>query len=84
LEREVEQWKTKYEVAQAYIDLTRKQEAAMRRDQKKRKGQRRSSSGKLLARREFPRLAAVGDSAGDGDRGGEPAPVDQAEGDAEE
>jgi len=87
LEKEVESWKTRYAVMKRFADLARKQVEGeegkvVRLDQKKRR--RRSSSGKLLARRDGAGVAGDGDGGGAGDRGGEPAAVGEAEGDAEE
>jgi len=88
LEKEVESWKTRYAVMKKFAELAREKNAGaeegkvVRLDQKKRR--RRSSSGKLLARRDGAPVAGDGDGGGAGDRGGEPAAVGEAEGDAEE
>jgi hypothetical protein len=56
----------------------------VRLDQKKRRQPKKSSSGKLLARRDGTPVAGGDDGGGAGDRGGEPAAMGEAEGDAEE
>ena len=89
LEQEVEHWKKRYEVAQRFIDLQRKQEERERarerarqqkergRRKKKQQGSGRRSSGKVLARRETPWLAVVDDGADAGDQDGEPEELDE-------
>jgi hypothetical protein len=90
LEKEVESWKTRYAVMKKFAELAReKVEGAeegkvVRLDQKKRRRPTKSSSGKLLARRDGAPVAGDGDGGGAGDRDGEPAAVGEAEGDAEE
>jgi len=90
LEKEVEQWKTRYEVMKRFAELAREQlhggeeGKVVRLDQKKRRRPTKSSSGKLLSRRDGAPVAGGGDGGGAGDRGGEPAAVGDAERDAEE
>jgi hypothetical protein len=90
LEQEVEQWKTRYEVMKKFAELAREKieggdtATVVRLDQKKRRRPRKSSSGKLLARRDGAPLAGGADGGGAGGREGEPAAVGEAEGDAEE
>jgi transposase-like protein len=90
LEREVEQWKTRYAVMKKFAELAREkvegdeEGKVVRLDQKKRRRPTKSSSGKLLARRDGAPVAGDGDGGGAGDRDGEPAAVGEAEGDAEE
>lgn len=88
LEKEVEHWKTRYEVMKKFAELAREElegDKPAKRDQKKRRRKkRRDSSGKLRARREAPVLAAVDDGRGAGDTEGEPAAMDETSGDAEE
>jgi transposase-like protein len=89
LEREVEQWKTRYEVMKKFAELAREQlhgdeeDKVVRLDQKKRKCPKRSTSGKILARRDTAALAGGDDGCGAGDHDGEPAAVADAENDAE-
>jgi transposase-like protein len=90
LEKEVEQWKTRYAVMKKFAELARKkiegdeEGKVVRLDQKKRRRPRKSSSGKLLARRDGAPVAGGDDGGGAGDHGGEPAAVAVTEEDAEE
>ena len=45
LQKKVDHWKTRYEVAQAFIDLTREAEQKQQRGRKKKKKRRRPSDG---------------------------------------
>ena len=45
LEKQVDHWKMRYEVAQAFINLSREAEQRQERNRKKKKKQRRSSHG---------------------------------------
>ena len=87
--QERDHWKTRYEVAQAYIDLLRQEEqeeaARQRREKKKlRRNKKRKASGKARKRGGGPKLAAVVDGAGARDRDREPAAVEETRADADE
>ena len=76
LSKEVEHWKTRFEVAQAFIEITREQE---RREQKKKKQQ---GAAKRTAREadgpgNHPRLAPVDDGADVGDTEAEPGKMEK-------
>ena len=64
LAKELNHWKTRYEVAQAFIDLTREDERRQRREGKKKK--RRSPAKEVLPSRAGSPLASVGDGESDG------------------
>jgi hypothetical protein len=77
LEKEVDHWKTRYEVAQAFIDLTREEERRLRREGKKKK--RKGPEKAVLPSRPGPSLAPVDDGASDGDQQPEPEEVEKKE-----
>ncbi len=64
LEKELNHWKTRYEVAQAFIDLTREDERRQRREGKKKK--RRGPEKEVLPSRSGSPLASVDDGKSDG------------------
>lgn len=64
LEKEAKHWKMRYEVAQAFIDLTREEERRQRKEGKKKK--RRSPEKEVLPFRSGPSLASVDDGESDG------------------
>jgi transposase-like protein len=77
LEKDVNHWKTRYEVAQAFIDLTREEERRQRKEWKKKK--RRSPEKEVLLCRSNPSLASVDDGESDGDQHPEPEKVEKKE-----
>lgn len=87
LEKEVTNWKTRYEVMKKFADIAREQleeEKPVRRDQKKQRKKQRDSSGKIRARREGPVLADADGGRGAGDSTGQSAAMDEKAGDAKE
>jgi len=64
LEKELSHWKMRYEVAQAFIDLTRGDERRQRREGKKKK--RRRPEKEVLPSRSGLSLASVDDGESDG------------------
>jgi hypothetical protein len=81
LEKEVENWKTRYEVAQAYIEITRDAVEAQEREEHKERNRRKREWQKQKKKRRAP--AAAGKQPGSlGERGGKPrlAVVDDGEG----
>jgi hypothetical protein len=74
LEKDVEHWKTRFEVAQAFIELSREQE---RRQEKKKKRLETSkgASGGVAATGDKARLAPVDDGRGAGHPEAEPGEV---------
>jgi transposase-like protein len=64
LKKELNHWKTRYEVAQAFIDLTREDERRQRREGTKKK--RRSPEKGVLPSRSGSPLASVDDGESDG------------------
>jgi transposase len=93
LEQEVDNWKTRYEVAQAYIEITRDAVEAQEREDRKTERNRRKRERQKKKRRapaaagkqpgatgeagKRPRLAVVDDGAGAGDHDVEPEAVDE-------
>ena len=64
LEKEAKHWKMRYEVAQAFIDLTREEERRQPKEGKKKK--RRSPEEEVLPSRSGLSLAPVDDGESDG------------------
>ena len=64
LEKEMNNWKTRYEVAQAFIDLTREDERRQRKEGKKKK--RRSPEKEIFSSRSGSPLASMDDGESDG------------------
>jgi hypothetical protein len=77
LEKELNHWKTRYEVAQAFIDLTREQERRLGKEEKKKK--RKGPEKEVLPCRSNPSLASVDDGASDGDQHPGPEEVEKEE-----
>ena len=77
LEKEMNHWKTRCEVAQAFIDLTREEERRQRKEGKKKK--RKGAEKKVLPSRPEPSLAAVDDGESDGDQHGQSEEVGEKE-----
>ena len=93
LEQEVEHWKSRYEVAQDYIDVVHAEEARMERNRRKRerKGQKKKprsaeakSSRATASQAGSPRLAVIDGGEGAGDTDGEPEAVEEQTGKADE
>lgn len=79
LEKDVHHWKTRFEVAQAFIELTREQERRERTEAKKKKRFKPSQGAKGSVDRsgKTARLAPVDDGRGAGHREEEPQAVDK-------
>ena len=77
LEKEVSHWKMRYEVAQAFIDLTREEERRQRREGKKKK--QKGVEKKVLTSRPGPLLASADDGKGHGDKRSKPGEVEEKE-----
>jgi len=77
LEKEAKHWKMRYEVAQAFIDLTREEERRQRKEGKKKK--RRSPEKEVLPFRSGPSLASVDDGESDGHQHPESDEVEKKE-----
>jgi transposase-like protein len=77
LEKEVSHWKMRYEVAQAFIDLTREEERRQHRKGKKKK--RRRPEKEVLSSRPRPSLASVDNGESDGHQHREPEEVGKKE-----
>ena len=89
LEKDVKHWKTRYEVAQAFIDITREQEEAElrvernRRKRERRKQKKKPRSGPKSAARKArsdgsgARMAEKDDGIGAGDQRVEPGEMDE-------
>jgi transposase-like protein len=89
LEKDVEYWKTRYEVAQTYIDVTREEEEQMERNRRKRERQKqkkkkpRKSKGTPKSSRKVSgdgggtRLAIIDGGADSGNTNGEPEEVEE-------
>jgi hypothetical protein len=89
LEKDVEHWKTRYEVAQAYIDIVREEEAQMERNRRKQERQKQKKKKPRKAGRASkfsraasgkgggPRLAVIDGGAGSGDTDGESEKVEE-------
>jgi hypothetical protein len=70
-------WKTRYEVAQAFIDLTREEERRQRKEKKKKK--RKGAEKEVLPSRPGLSLASVDDGKGHGDQHGQSEEVGKKE-----
>jgi hypothetical protein len=70
-------WKTRYEVAQTFIDLTREEERRQRKEGKKKK--RGRPEKEVLPCRSNPSLASVDDGSSHGDQHSEPDKVEEKE-----
>jgi transposase-like protein len=66
LAKEVNHWKTRYEVAQAFIDLTREEERRQRREGKKKKRKRPEKD--VFSSRPEAAMASADDGESDGDQ----------------
>jgi TolA-binding protein len=79
LEKDVRHWKTRFEVAQAFIELSREQERRERRQEKKKKRLETSqgASRGVYADGDNVRLAPVDDGRGAGHPEAEPPEVDK-------
>jgi hypothetical protein len=79
LEKDVKHWKTRFEVAQAFIELTREQERRDRMQGKKKKLYKGSQGPKGIVPRsgKTARLAPVDDGRGAGHPEEEPGAVDK-------
>ncbi len=75
LEEEIKNWKTRYEVAQAFIDLSREQERQERRKDKKKK--RPKPSRTVAALRQRSEMASEGHGQGTGPETPKPGEVDE-------
>ena len=96
LEKDVEQWKTRYEVAQAYIDIVhddQEREARSERNRRKRERQKSKkkprSTGRHAARATGsaaggPKLAVINGGAGTENPNGEPAALEKQSGKTDE
>jgi transposase len=81
LEKDVKHWKTRFEVAQAFIELTREQERRERTEGKKKKRRKtgQGPAGRADRSGQATRLAPVDDGRGAGHPEGEPGEVDKKE-----
>ena len=77
LEKELSHWKMRYEVAQAFIDLTRGDERRQRREGKKKK--RRRPEKEVLPSWPGPTVASVDDGKSDGNQHGKSEEVGEKE-----
>jgi hypothetical protein len=79
LEKDVHHWKTRFEVAQAFIDLSREQERRERVQGKKKKRCKTSqgTTGSVDRSGKTTRLAAEDDGPGAGTAEQEPGKVDK-------
>jgi hypothetical protein len=77
LKKELNQWKTRYEVAQAFIDLTREEERRLSREEKKKK--RRKAEKEVLPSWPGPTVASVDDGKSDGNQHGKSEEVGEKE-----
>jgi predicted DNA-binding protein YlxM (UPF0122 family) len=79
LEKDVQHWKTRFEVAQAFIELSREQERRERRQEKKKKRYKTSqaTTGSVHRPGQTARLAPVDDGRGAGHPEQEPGEVDK-------
>jgi uncharacterized protein YlxW (UPF0749 family) len=79
LEKDVQHWKTRFEVAQAFIDLSREQERRERVQGKKKKRCKTSqgTTGSVDRSGKMVRLATVDDGPGTGTPEQEPGEVDK-------
>jgi len=79
LQKEVQHWKTRFEVAQAFIELTREQERRERREAKKKKRFKKSPgvAGSPERAGQTAPVAPVDDGRGVGDRAEEPRALDK-------
>jgi anti-sigma factor RsiW len=96
LEKDVAQWKTRYEVAQAYIDIVhedQEREARAERNRRKRERQKQKkkprSTGGNASRAAGsasggPRLAVINGGANSGDTAPQPDPVEEQAGENSE
>jgi transposase-like protein len=76
LEKEVSHWKTRFEVAHAFIDLTRKTEQKEKRSRKKKK-KRRHTAKRISGSRSEGVLASLDDGRSAGDRDPESGAMDE-------
>jgi hypothetical protein len=79
LEKDVEHWKTRFEVAQAFIELSREQDRRERRQEKKKKRLKtiKGASGGVTATGDKAGLAPVDDGRDAGHPEAEPGEVDK-------
>jgi hypothetical protein len=77
LQKKVDHWKTRYEVAQAFIDLTREAEQKQQRGRKKKKKRRRPSDGVPKSGSENV-VASLDDGQNAGDSHSESGAVDES------
>jgi transposase len=77
LKKELNQWKTRYEVAQAFIDLTREEERRLSREEKKKK--RGKAEKEVLPSWPGPTVASVDDGKSDGNQHGKSEEVGEKE-----
>ena len=73
LEKEVENWKTRYEVAQAYIEITRDSVAAQEREDRKTEHNRRKRERQKQKKKKRRAPAAASEQPGTADNAGERA-----------
>ena len=77
LQKKVDHWKTRYEVAQAFIDLSREAEQKQKRGRKKKKKRRRHSDGVPKSGPE-KLVASLDDGQNAGDSHSESGAVDES------
>jgi len=78
LSKEVEHWKTRFEVAQAFIEITRDQEQR-EQQKKKQRGAKTRTAREADGTGNDPRLALVDDGADAGDTEAEPGKMEKEE-----
>jgi molecular chaperone GrpE (heat shock protein) len=77
LKKQVSHWKTRYEIAQTFIDLIREEEERQSREEKKKK--RQKTEKEALPSRAGTPMATVDDGESDGDQRSESEEVGEKE-----